>query len=402
MGAAVRPGPLVGIRVLDLSQWQQGPYATVVLSDFGADVVKIEKPHYGDAGRHALGGLDPRIVAPDFFAHNRGKRGMTIELSHPQGREVLLRLAADADVVVHNFRLGVMERWGLGYEAFREHNPRIIYAQASGSGPRGPERERPMFDIVAQAMGGIMSVNGQDGSPPTPVGTFMADQVGATMLAVAILAALVERERTGAGQRLDVSLLGSQVALQSFELTHYLFTGQVPRRAERGHAHAGILWNTFPAADGHFAMAGVREDRWAAFCEVIGTPALAADPSFDTPARREANRGALIEVLDAVFRQRPLAHWTPLLATLDIACGPVRSYDAVAADPQLEANGYLAEMDHPTMGPVRFVNTPVAFDGAPPRPHLPQPELGQHTEEVLLAAGYDWPEILDLRDAGAI
>jgi crotonobetainyl-CoA:carnitine CoA-transferase CaiB-like acyl-CoA transferase len=306
------------------------------------------------------------------------------------------------DLVVNNFRLGQMDRWGLGYDAVRARNPRIIYAHASGSGKEGPERERPMFDIVAQAMGGIMSVNGEEGSPPTPVGTFVADQVGAAMLAIGILGALVARERTGAGQTVDVSLLGSQVALQSFEITHYLMTGQLPRRAGRGHPHSGVLWNTFPARDGYFAMAGVREDLWAQFSALVGAPSLADDPHFSCAAARAENRADLIQRLDVIFREHTVEHWTAQLATLDIACGPVRTYDRVAADPQILANDYITPMDHPHLGEIRVVNTPIAYGETPVRPHGPSPELGQHTEEILLDMGYDWPDILALREEGAI
>lgn len=395
-------GPLDGIRVLDLSQWQQGPYASVILSDMGADVIKVEKPGVGDAGRHALGGFRPDEIAPDFFAHNRGKRGITIDLSHPRGRDLVLELAERMDVVVNNFRIGQMERWGLAYDAFRARNPRIIYAHASGSGPRGPARDRPMFDIVAQAMGGIMSVNGDDHAPPTPVGTFVADQVGATMLAIGILGALVARERSGVGQTVDVSLLGSQVALQSFEITHYLMTGRLPRRAGRGHPHSGVLWNTFPARDGYFALAGVREDLWPQFAELVGDPALATDPRFATAPARAEHRDALMPRLDALFRRHPIVHWTKLLAAIDIACGPVRTYDEVAEDPQVLANEYITPIDYPGVGQVRVVNTPIAYGQAPCRPQGPAPELGQHTEEVLLELGYTWPAILALRDEGVI
>ena len=396
------PGPLHGIRVLDLSQWQQGPYATVLLSDLGADVIKVEKPHYGDAGRHALGGFDADRTAPDFFAHNRGKRGMTIELSSPRGRELVLELAQHVDVLVSNFRLGTMERWGLGYEDVRQANPNLIYASASGNGMHGPDAHQPMFDIVAQARGGIMSLNGEDGTPPTPVGTFMGDQVGAVMLAVGILAALVSRERTGEGQEVDVSLLGSQIALQSFELTHYLFTHELPRRAGRGHPHTGLLWNTFPAADGYFAIAGVREDKWGKFCALIGADELATDPRFTTPESREEHRGLLMDHLDRTFRSCNVAHWTALLAQIDIACGPVQNYSQVAQDPQVLANGYVAPMEHPRMGPIQAVTTPITFSSTPSAMQGAEPVLGQHTEEVLLELGYDWPAILELREQGAI
>ncbi|MDA0815405.1 MAG: CoA transferase [Chloroflexi bacterium] len=395
-------GPLDGVRILDLSQWQQGPYATTLLSDLGASVIKVERPGYGDAGRHSLGGYDATHPAPDFFAHNRGKRGITVDLRHPRGRELALELATSMDVVVSNFRHGIIEQWGLGYEEFRARNPRLIYAYASGTGDRGPEAGRPMFDIVAQALGGIMSVNGEEGTPPTPVGTFMGDQIGAMWLAVGILGALVAREQTGEGQRVDVSLLGAQVALQSFEITHYLFHGELPRRAGRGHPQAGILWNTFPASDGYFAMAGVREDRWSAFADLVGAPELGADPRFDTPAHRNEHRGPLLARLDAIFCTRPVREWMELLATIDIACGPVQDYSQVATDPQVLANEYVREMDHPHMGPIRYVNTPIRFSDTPVVNQGAEPVLGQHTEEVLLELGYDWPQITELREQGAI
>ena len=396
------PGALDGIRVIDLSQWQQGPYATVILSDMGADVIKVEKPHYGDAGRHALGGYDHTRVAPDFFAHNRGKRGITVELSNPQGCEIILKLVESADVVVSNFRAGTMERWGLGYEAMKERSPGIIYARATGMGPVGPLAGRPMFDIVAQAMGGIMSVNGEEGSEPTPVGTFIADQVGATMLAAGILGALVARERTGRGQAVDVSLLGSQIGMQSYEITHHLFTGELPRRAGRGHPHSGVLWNTFPAADGHFAMAGVKENLWPEFCELVDAPDLATDPRFNTYEGRAENRAALLGRLDEVFLAQPFAHWTRVLATLDIACGPVRSYADVASDEQVLTNGYITAVDDGAGGTLPMVSTPIGLSETPLAAQGPAPELGQHTELVLLELGYDWDQILALREAGAI
>ena len=395
-------GPLEGVRILDLSQWQQGPYATTLLSDLGAQVIKVERPEYGDAGRHGLGGYDATHPAPDFFAHNRGKRGMTIDLRHERGRELVLDLASQMDVVVSNFRSGILERWGLGYEEFQARNPGLIYAIASGVGSKGPNATRPMFDIVAQALGGIMSVNGEEGRPPTPVGTFMGDQIGAIWLAVAILGALVARDRTGEGQRVDVSLLGAQVALQSFEITHYLFEGELPRRAGRGHPHAGILWNTFPAQDGHFTMAGVREDRWPAFAALVDAPDLATDPRFDTPEHRNEHRGALLDRLNAIFRTRTIAEWMDLLAEIDLAIGPVQTYADVAEDPDVLANGYIREMEHPHMGSIRYVNTPIDYSSTPVVNQGAEPVLGQHTEEVLLEFGYDWPQITELRDAGAI
>lgn len=395
-------GPLEGIRILDLSQWQQGPYATTLLSDLGADVIKVERPEYGDAGRHAFGGPDPEGGAPDFFAHNRGKRGMTIQLSHPRGRELALQLAEGMDVCVHNFRFGVMERWGLGYEAFRKRNPKIIYAHASGSGTRGPQRDRPMYDIVAQAMGGIMSVTGEEGRTPMPVGTFIADQVGAMMLAIGILGAIVARERTGTGQRIDVSLLGSQVAMQSFEITHHLLTKELPGKAGRGHPHSPSLWYTYPAEDGFFVMAGVRQDQWDEFCKIAGDPSFASDPRFDSYEARAKHRDELVEELDRLFVKRPVEHWTEELAKIDVASGPVRTYDEIVDDPQVLANDYIVEMEHPSLGSIRVVNTPIEFSETPVRPQGPSPELGQHTEEILLELGYGWPEIIEMREAGAI
>ncbi len=393
--------PLEGIRVLDFTVWQQGPYATVMLADMGADVVKIEEPESGDPGR----GLQP--IRDDglggyFQAHNRGKRSVALNLKHPAGREAALVLARDADALVHNYRAGVMERLGLAYRDVAAVNHDIVYVHASGYGALGSEADRGSFDILAQARGGLMSVTGEPDDPPLPAGVPVADQVGAMMAAFAVVSGLLYRDRTGNGIHLDVSLLGSQLALQAFNITNYLFTGRLPQRRVRGGATP--FWNVYRAGDGkHFVIGMLLDRRWPEFCTAVGRPDLAGDPRFDTYRKRVADHAAeLIAILDATFAERPASHWLQALSEAGIFVSPVQDYAEVAEDPQVLANGYIQEVPDPRYGTVRMVALPVTVNGEPLRLRGLAPELGAHTEEVLLEAGYTWQELQSLRDQGAI
>ena len=249
------PGPLDGIRVLDFTIAQQGPYATLLLADMGAEVIKVEQPGHGEVGR-VIGIHRKTGFSAYFLAINRGKKSLTLELKSPMGREIALRLARDCDVVAHNFRPGVMEKLGLGYDAFRAVNPRVIYAGASAFGAKGPLGTKPGNDILAQAMTGLMSVTG-DGEAPVPAGAAIADHVGALTLALGIISALFARERAGAGQQVECSLLASLIAAQSWEVTHYMMSGELPAKAGRGHTHLPWLWYTYRTADGWLAIGGV-------------------------------------------------------------------------------------------------------------------------------------------------
>jgi formyl-CoA transferase len=277
-------GPLEGIRVLDFTIAQQGAYATLLMADMGADVIKVEPPRGGEIGRFLA--MDRRTGFSVFFlAVNRGKRSLTVDLKSEKGREVALRLARDCDVVAHNFRPGVMEKLGLDYEAFKEVNPRIIYATASAFGTKGRLSWKPGNDILAQAMSGLMSTTGED-EAPLPTGAAIADHMSALTMALGIVTALLARERTGVGQKVETSLLGSTLAGQSWELTHYLMTREKQPKAGRGNALLPLIWYTYRTKDGYMAIGGVPPDRWHAFCEGIGWPELETDERFGSVGGR--------------------------------------------------------------------------------------------------------------------
>lgn len=393
-------GPLEGIRVLDFTIAQQGPYATLLLADMGAEVIKVEAPGRGEVGR--LLGIDRRTgFSAYFLAINRGKKGITLDLKSEKGRRVALRMGRDCDVVVHNFRPGVMEKLGLGYDAFREENPRIIYAGASAFGTKGPWGARPGNDLLAQAASGLMSVTG-DGEAPVPAGAALADHTGALTLALGILAALFYRERSGVGQEIETSLLGSMIAAQTWELTHYMMTGEKPPKAGRGHTHLLWQWYTYRTADGWLAIGGVDPSRWPAFCRAIGRPELEADERFASPGSRIRGRRELNDLLDAHFSTRPTSEWLPPLEEADIFCAPVLDYEEVTSHEQVRANGYTCTIRHPQMGDSRIIPCPIRFSETPVCADAPEPKLGEHTELVLRAFGYSEAEVEELRGAGAV
>ena len=395
-------GALEGIRVLDMTIWQQGTSCSAMLADLGADVVKIEEPERGDPGRglHRIeqaGGLSGY-----FQALNRGKRSLALDLKHPQGRDVFLRLARDADVFVTNFRPGVCERLGIGYADVSEANPRIIFACASGYGREGPEAGQGAFDILGQARGGLMAVTGEPDGLPKNAGAPIADQVGGMLAAFGILAAIIHRERTGEGQQVDVSLLGSVMALQSFNITSYLLSGELPRRFPRGGFTP--FWNTYRGSDGkYFTLAMLLNRGWPEICQAIGRPELVEDERFLSYRGRVADHASqLIAILDEGFVAQPAAHWVRVLNEAGVFCSLVQDYADLADDPQVLANGYIVDVTREDAPPVRMVSTPVQLSRSPAHIRGVAPELGQHTEEVLLEAGYSWEEIEALRGAGAV
>ncbi|HXK33248.1 MAG TPA: CoA transferase [Dehalococcoidia bacterium] len=394
------PGPLAGVRVLDFTVFQQGPQATLVMADMGADVVKIEAPVFGDFGR-LLQRVGPNQESSYHLAHSRGKRSITLNLKNEQARDVVRRLVPSADVFVHNFRPGVMEKLTLGYDDVRPLNERIIYAEASGWGPAGPKREHPAFDIAAQARSGLMSMTGEADGGPLPVGVAIADYVGAMNLAMSVIAALYARERTGKGQRIESSLYGSAIASQAWELQTWMMGG-AKRRGGRGHAYLPTIWRTFKTKDGWAVVGGVGDDRWPAFCAALGTPELEHDERFANGLGRAVHLYELYDILDDKFESKTTAEWMELLEAHDMICAPVADYDDVRADEQARANEYIVEVEHPTAGRIDVVGHPWRFSETPAQVAPGAPELGQHTEEVLLEAGYTWDEIVALKEAGAI
>jgi crotonobetainyl-CoA:carnitine CoA-transferase CaiB-like acyl-CoA transferase len=400
--------PLDGIRVVDWTIWQQGPVASVMLGDLGAEVIKVEERIGGDPGRGVLRaqGLD-LSDRPNFYfeANNRNKKSLTVDLKKPEGVEIVRRLADRADVFVQNFRFGVAARLGLDAETLRARNPRLVYASATGYGPEGDERAAPSFDYLGIARSGIMLAAGEPGQPPLAIAGGIADQMGAVMLAYGVLAALLAREKTGRGQDVDASHLGSMSWLQGLSLSAKLMLGFALPRMPRAQA-ANPLWNHYRCADDKWlALSMLQPDRyWTKLCEALGIPGAATDERFTTQASRFANADACVRVLDDVFATRPRAEWIARLAPGgEFIVSVVNSVDDLPDDPQVVANGYVAAFDHPVHGPTKVVGVPVRLSETPGSIRLPAPEFGQHTEEVLLdVLGYTWDEIARLREADVI
>ncbi|MCK9486968.1 MAG: CoA transferase [Dehalococcoidia bacterium] len=395
--AAEQPhGALSGIRVLDFTRYQQGPMATVFLSDLGAEVVKVEEPG-GEPGR--ANGLQPDGFSAYFEAHNRGKKSITLDLHIEAAREAVRRLVPSFDVVVENFRPGVMERWGLGYQDLRALRPDIILASGSSWGRLGPWGDRPGFDHVGQALSGVMveQGGGPGATPHALIGGF-ADQIGAMLLAYGISSALVARERFGVGQHVDVSLIGAMAALQAMPLTRFLRTGKQIGFEERRAA----TYTHYEASDGKYvAIAANTQAFWERMCDALERSDLGADERFADPFARARHKDDLVAILEAHFRTRPALEWCERLTAADVPNAPVLDYAGVAEHEQFWANGYLQEVDTPNLGRMRVLGPAVRMSETPSRVQGGGPELGQHTEEVLLAAGFTWDEIAALRDSGA-
>ena len=392
--------PLQGVRVLDLCRVVSGPFATMLLGDLGADVLKIEEPMAGDESRT----YGPPFVGGEsayFLSVNRNKRSCALDLKSESGRELLLRLASAADVVIENFRPGSMERLGLGFEKLRERNPRLLYCGISGFGRTGPDASRPGYDLILQGESGVMDITGDPDGPPTKVGTSIADLVTGLYAAQAVLAGLAQRQKTGTGGRVDVSMLDCMASLLTFNAGIYFASGKSPRR--RGNAHPTISpYETFRAADGWFNL-GVANDRfWSAFCSAIERPDLLDEPRFARAADRSAHRSELKAVLEPIFLEKPRDHWTALFAKSGIPVGAIRSVGEVCEAPELAERGVAREMEHPAAGRLRYLASALRFDDQPPPEARRPPLLGENTREVLsewLSLGGS--EIARLADEGA-
>jgi crotonobetainyl-CoA:carnitine CoA-transferase CaiB-like acyl-CoA transferase len=390
--------PLEGIRVLDLTIWQQGTYASAVLADLGADVIKIEERESGDPGRGAWYVKDVGLSSY-FEAHNRGKRSIAIDLKQPRGREVLLKLAETADVFLNNFRIGAIKRLGLDYESVSAANPSIVYVQASGYGPKGPDADLGSFDFLAQARSGFASLNGEPDDPPLPAMVPIADQTGALHACIAVLAGLAGRAASGTGMKFDTSLLGSMIALQAFDMNQHLFTGNLRPRAMRGGSRP--FWRLYQAGDSKWFVIGMLLDRcWPELCREIGREELLEDPRFDTFIRRIGeNAPALIEILDEVFLTAPAREWVDRLNKIGLFAQPAQAYDEIAQDPMAIANGYIHDLPRDDGGPpARVAGSGLILNGEPVTVRRVAPHHGEHTESVLLEAGYSWDEITRLRE----
>ena len=400
--------PLEGMRVIDWTIWQQGPVCSAMLGDLGAEVIKIEERERGDPGRGMIkiSGVDLKD-RPNFYfeANNRNKRSLALDLKKPVAREIVYQLVAKSDVFVQNFRLGVAARLGLDYATLRRHNPRLIYASATGYGPEGPEAGDPSFDQLGLARSGIMLAAGEPDMPPLMITGGIADQMGAIMLAYGVLAAVVARERFGVGQEVDASHLGSMLMLQGLSVAARLMMGFAIPRVPRKFA-ANPLWNHYRCGDDKWICLGMLQpDRyWADFCRALGRAELAQDERFCNLRVRAANAAAAIDILDEIFATKPRQEWMRILRTSgDFIFTIVNSVDDLPTDPQVVANNYILDFDHPQFGKTQVVGIPVRLSETPGAVRLPAPEFGQHTEELLSQLlGYSWDQIAALKDQEVI
>jgi crotonobetainyl-CoA:carnitine CoA-transferase CaiB-like acyl-CoA transferase len=388
---------LEGIRVLDLSRVIAGPYCATLLGDLGADVVKLERPGRGDDLRSWRGSG----MSAAFAAINRNKRGIAVELQHPEGARVAFELARRADVVVENFLPGVAERLGLGYAAVHAVNPAVVYASVTGFGQTGPYARRPGYNTIAQGMSGLMGLTGMPGHPPTKVGGSVADLAAALCAFGTVNAALVHRLRTGAGQYLDVNLLASTLSLLPDPVAHYFDSGVRPRRV--GNRNANLTpAEAYPTKDGMIQVVMMNPDQYDRFCRAVGDEALVTDPRFATNDARLANYDDFRTRVERLLAGRTTAEWQERFERAQIAAGPVYEFDEVFADPQVQHLGLVAEVEQPGYGRARMLAFPVRASATPAAIRRPAPLLGEHTAEVLGEIGIAADEIAHLAGAGAI
>jgi crotonobetainyl-CoA:carnitine CoA-transferase CaiB-like acyl-CoA transferase len=389
---------LDGITVLDATQVMAGPFCGMLLADMGARVIKVESPD-GDSSRAMAGasGTD----SPAFNAVNRGKLGVVVDFNHPGGRDVFTRLARSADILIENFRPGVMARFGLDYATLSREHPALIYASISGHGQTGPWAGKGGFDLVAQGLSGLMSVTGHPGEAPAKVGVPITD-LGAGLFALAgVLAALHYRSRTGQGQHIDTSLVEAGLALSVWEATTYFTTGQVP--GPIGSAHRlSAPYQAFRCADGYITIGGANDRNFAKIARVLGHPEWISDDRLVTNDARIRHRDELAALVDAVTCREPMAFWLAALEQAGVPCGPILDYQAALATPQAQAREMTLDVAHPTLGSLRTLGTPIKMSATPLDPRRRAPLLGEHTGEVLRAAGFSEDEVEQLRSVGAI
>jgi formyl-CoA transferase len=389
---------LDGLRVLDVTQVMAGPFCAMLLSDLGADVIKVEPPS-GDSTRQMPGAVAGD--SPSFNAVNRGKRSVVLDLKTAGGRDAFVRLARSTDIVIENYRPGVMAALGLDYPTLSALNPRVIYASISGYGQTGPSRDKGGFDLIAQGVAGIMSVTGEAGGAPVKAGVPLTDLGAGLFATVGILAALEARHRTGVGQHVDTALVDAGVALSVWEATEYFSGIGVPQALGSAH-RMNAPYQAIRCADGFITLGAANERLFRRLCDVLGHADWTTMPEFADNANRVRNREALAARIESITAEHPRSHWLALLEANDIPCGPINDYAQVFADPQVRAREMVVEVDHPTLGRLRTLGSPLKMSGTPPDVRRRAPLLGEHTNAVLREAGFRDEEIAALREAGAI
>jgi crotonobetainyl-CoA:carnitine CoA-transferase CaiB-like acyl-CoA transferase len=389
---------LEGLRVLDVTQVMAGPFCAMLLADLGADVIKVEPPA-GDSTRQMPGAVE--TDSPSFNAVNRGKRSIVINLKTGDGRGIFTKLARSTDILIENYRPGVMASLGLDYATLSALSPPLIYASISGYGQTGPDRGKGGFDLIAQGVSGIMSVTGEPGGPPVKAGVPITDLSAGLFALVGILAAVHHRHRSGMGQHVDTSLVDAGVALSVWEATEYFSGIGVP--AALGSAHRmNAPYQAIRCADGYITLGAANERLFRRLCDVLGHPEWTAQPEFADNAMRVLNRRQLAERIEAITATEHRGHWLALLEANDIPCGPINNYAQVFADPQVVARGMVVETDHPALGHLKTLGSPIKMSATPPDVSRRAPRLGEHTDQLLTEAGYDEREIAALRQSGAV
>ena len=393
--------PLMGIRVLDLSQFLAGPYGTMILGDLGAEVLKIELPEKGDGSRE----MPPHFLHGQsgyFLSMNRSKKSMTLNLKSVAGLDIFYDLVRQSDVVYDNFRPGILERLCIDYDTLKSINPRIISCSVSGYGHTGPLKDRPAFDLVMQAMGGIMSYTGPLDGEPVRMGAPMGDLAGGIFAAHGVLAALYQRERTGEGRRVDVALLDSQVALLIYRAVYYFLAGEIARPAGSGHVSA-VPIGAFKTQDSHIVIDANGDKFWRALCVALEHPELADDPRFVNRAGRLEHVDELMAVLQEIFVTRPGAEWLQRLEAAGVPCGPINTVDRVLSNPQVLARHMVVEVEHAAYGRIKLPGTPIKMNDMDDTDLLAPPTLGEHTTSVLTEwLGMSMSQVEQLRQQGVI
>lgn len=395
-----RRQPLSGIRVLDFTHQAAGPWCTTLLGDMGAEVTKVEKPGRGDGIRYA-GDFPVDVGSLNFWGLNRNKRGLGVDLRNPRGRDLLERLALASDVVVENFRPGVMEKHGLGYEQLRERNPRLVYCSVTAFGARGPLAQKPGMDLILQATGGLMGHTGEAEGPPVKAAPPVADILSGVYAAYGVLGALYERDRSGAGQKVELAMLDAVLSLFADVAGNVLTRGTVYGKYGSGHPDI-CPYQAFRASDGYFIVACLTNGFWKRLARVIGREDLLGHPHFETNKARVEHRAEVVETLEAVFATRPVDHWLEVIAAEDIPTCRVNRLDEILEHPQVEANGAVVERPHPTLGTIRMLGPAVKLGATPSDVRRTAPRLAGDTRDVLRDAGLSDVEIDSLVEAGAV
>jgi len=405
-------GPLTHLKVLDLSRILAGPWASQVLADFGAEVIKVERPGKGDDTRHwgppYLKDADGKDTADAayYLSANRGKKSITVDITQPRGQALIKQLAAQCDILLENYKVGGLEKYGLDYASIKAINPKIIYCSITGFGQSGPYAKRAGYDAMIQGMGGLMSLTGvpegQPGAGPQKVGVAVADLMTGMYAVAGVLAAVIHRDRTGEGQQIDLALLDTQVAWLANQAQNYLTSGKSPER--QGTAHPNIVpYQAVPASDGYFMLAVGNDGQFKKFCEIAGLSELVENPAYATNNARVQARETLVPIVERATREHPAAWWLEKLSDAQVPCGPINNLEQVFADPQVQARGMVLEQEHPAAGKVKTVRNPLGFSASALDYVQAPPTLGEHTDEVLAdLLAMDADEIAALKRDGVV